>query len=120
VFACSGNRWKRSDDDYRHALAVVDACLRYVVCCKPSWWCLENPVGTLGRWLGKPRTSFHPYEYGDPYTKRTCLWGDFTMPAKRPVQPTQGSKISAMSSTWTAQRALTPAGFARAFLEANP
>lgn len=124
VFALSGNRWHRSDDDYRENLAVVDACIRIAFACKPKWWALENPVGTLVNWLGKPRMYFNPCDFGDPYTKRTCLWGDFTEPTRAPVEPTEGSKLWAKyggrSARTKLMRSMTPEGFARAFFEANP
>jgi hypothetical protein len=120
VFAQSGARWPRSTQDYIEGLSVVDACLRLVLVCRPCWWVLENPVGKLRRWLGAPRLYFQPFEFGDPYTKKTCLWGDFTPPAKSVVFPSEGSKMHRMSSSHRAQRAVTPAGFARAFAEANP
>jgi hypothetical protein len=47
VFANSGARWPRTDDDMREGLSVVDACLRIVVATKPLWWVLENPAGKL-------------------------------------------------------------------------
>lgn len=57
-FASSGARWKRSDDDMREALSVVDACIRLTWACRPVWWALENPVGKLVRYLGRPRMYF--------------------------------------------------------------
>lgn len=35
---------------------------------------IENPVGWLGTNWRKPDQVFHPYHFGDPYLKRTCLW----------------------------------------------
>ena len=34
---------------------------------------IENPVGVLSRYLGKPQT-IQPYQFGDDASKRTCLW----------------------------------------------
>jgi hypothetical protein len=122
VFALSGQWYPRSERDWLDALSVVDACLRLVVACRPAWWALENPTGRLVHYLGPARMTFNPNEYGDPYTKRTCLWGTFTLPARSPVPVTQGSLIYRMGPApdRTATRAITPAGFARAFFEANP
>ncbi len=129
VFAASGNRWPRTDDDMRNGLSVVDACLRIVVACRPDWWALENPRGKLIHYLGEPTFRFHPWQFGDPWTKHTCLWGDFVQPeplftTQRAVKPTMGSL---MHSAWGGRsertktlRSLTPAGFSRAFFEANP
>ena len=81
-----------------------------------------NPVGKLNtRYLGKPRLIFDPCDYGDPYTKKTCLWGNFNIPKKNPVKPTEGSKMHLLppSKYRAALRSVTPLGFAKAFFEAN-
>ena len=124
VFASSGARWPRTPAEMIEGLSIVDACLRCVAVCKPAWWALENPVGKLVRYLGKPRMYFDPCDYGDPYTKKTCLWGDFTIPRKRPVLPLEGSRMhlryGGKSERTKEARSMTPEGFARAFFEANP
>lgn len=121
-FASSGARWHRTDDEMREALALVDACLRHVRALAPRTWALENPVGKLSRWLGPPRLRFDPCDYGDAYTKRTCIWGDFVPPLKRPVAPTEGSKMHRLppGPERANLRSVTPMGWARAFQEANP
>lgn len=84
---------------------------------------IENPVSTLASYWRKPDYTFDPCDYGDPYTKKTCLWtgGGFVMPPKNRVEPTEGSKIHRMppSEDRAALRSITPAGFARAVFEAN-
>jgi len=106
------------------AMSVVDACLRAVVVYRPSWWALENPVGRLSRFLGPPAMRFHPYEFGDPWTKRTWLWGRFCPPvplvscAARVVKPVLGD-ITTKGTNCKNRRSQTPPGFARAFFEAN-
>lgn len=66
--------------------------------------------------------TFDPCDYGDPYTKKTLLWGNFNRPAKQPVEPTMGSLIIKLSPSpdRARMRSATPPGFARAFFEANP
>ena len=136
AFAVSGAQyWGAKDRDGRttEALAVVDACLRIVDECGPglAWWALENPVGRLRALrvaaLGPPALIFDPCDYGDPYTKRTLLWGRFAMPARSPVEPvrvsSQGSwvqRLGGSSERTKRLRSITPPGFARAFFEANP
>lgn len=123
VFAVSGARWKRSEDDMRNALSIVDSCLRYVVVCKPKWWVMENPVGKLRRWIGPPRMYFNPCDYGDPWTKKTCLWGDFKEPDKSPVEAREfwgWRKLGGKSERTKTLRSMTPPGFAKAFFAANP
>lgn len=128
-FAVSGNgaraREKAAgtyDAGILEALSLVDACIRIAWVQQPAWWSLENPVGTLVRYLGPPRMAFDPADYGDPYTKKTLLWGMFTCPLKRRVVATDGSKMHRLPPSpdrWRL-RSETPAGFARAFFEVNP
>jgi hypothetical protein len=122
VFANSGARWSRTDDDMREGLSVVDACCRLILAARPQWWALENPAGKLSRYLGPPAMTFQPNQYGDPYTKFTCLWGRFNQPTRTPVPATEGSKMHYLppSPQRAALRSETPMGFARAFFEANP
>ena len=123
-FASSGARWwaGKGDGALLDALAVVDACMRVIAVHRPQWWVLENPIGRLRDYLGAPAMSFDPSDYGDTYTKKTLLWGAFTHPTKRPVEATEGSKMHLLppSADRAALRSVTPAGFARAFFEANP
>jgi hypothetical protein len=122
VFANSGARWERTDDAMREGLSIVDACCRLILATRPDWWVLENPAGKLSRYLGQPQMTFQPNDYGDPYTKLTCLWGEFNTPIRSPVEASLGSKMHrvAPGHDRAAIRSETPAGFARAFFEANP
>lgn len=122
VFANSGARWPRSSLEMIEGLSVVDACCRLILVSCPSWWVIENPAGKLSRYLGPPTATFQPNDYGDPYTKLTCLWGVFNMPVREPVEATEGSKMHLVApGPHRAEiRSQTPSGFARAFFEANP
>jgi hypothetical protein len=78
---------------------------------------------------------FDPWEFGDPYTKKTCLWGKFNIPKKTPCEPIPGiaedghnsprkrfpSKMHLLPPTAdrSTLRSMTPEGFAKAFFEAN-
>lgn len=117
--------------DFVRGLETVAACLRIIMMAQPSpsWWALENPVGLLSRWLGRPAFVFQPYEFGDPWSKRTAIWGSFTPPRKGPfVRAISGggpicercSPDAPGPCSVAAHRAVTPPGFARAFAEANP
>ena len=35
---------------------------------------IENPIGIMSSQYRKPDQIIQPYEFGDPYEKRTCLW----------------------------------------------
>jgi hypothetical protein len=109
---------------------------------------MENPVGHLMDYMGRPQLIFQPWEYGDPWTKRKAIWGKFTMPEKAysnwddvpnklPLytRPGRGKPNFAYlhksaqkdipQLTWAHPqtdadfRAITPPGFARAFFKAN-
>ncbi len=130
-FAGSGARWWKSKDPalLADAVRVVRDCLRCVDIFKPHFWCLENPVGRIASCvpeLGKWQATFQPTDYGDEYSKRTCLWGNFTVPEKHPVSrnpdPAIGQKIwyAPPGPERQALRSKTPQGFSEAFYKANP
>jgi len=76
---------------FETGMKCVKACLRIIWQCryqnKLKFWALENPVGYLRQFLGKPPLTFNPCDYGDPWTKRTDIWGYFNMPKQKPVDP---------------------------------
>ncbi len=107
-------------------MSVTIACLRIIATCQPKFWALENPVGRLRKWMSDPRLIFNPCDYGDPYTKKTLLWGRFNLPERNSVEPirvcSQGSwlqKLGGKSEKTKMLRSITPPGFAQAFYEAN-
>lgn len=128
-FSSARNGRPASPRDFVRGLEVVSACMRIVATARPAWWALENPTGMLSRWLGTPRDVWEPCDFGDPWTKRTAVWGDFTIPTRGPFVAPLGAGppcdvCKAPRATTTcnnaAHRAITPPGFARAFFEANP
>lgn len=129
IFSLAGNRWKRTKEETVEGIGVVDACIRIIHVYKPIWWALENPVGKLSRYLGKPNLIFDPYMYGDPYYKRTALWGCFIVPKKNPIEPKpraypgapdwHHNQVGGKSARTKEIRSITPPGFAKAFFEAN-
>lgn len=116
--------------DIKRGLELVGACMRIVAGCCPVWWALENPVGLLSHYLGTPVDVFDPCDFGDPWTKRTALWGDFSRIERGPfVKPLGGGPFCSICDPqrkrlmWCSKashRAITPPGFARAFFSANP
>jgi hypothetical protein len=111
-------------------MACVNACMRIIAQVSPRWWALENPAGLLSRYLGTPRDAWEPCDFGDPWTKRTAIWGEYSIPKRGPyVQPLGGGPLCRVCdperrrTTWcnnAGHRAVTPPGFARAFFAANP
>lgn len=126
-FASSGARWfAEKDRDGRTiiSMGVLVAVLEIILRAQPAaFWALENPTGRIRRWLHTPAMSFDPCDFGDPYTKRTHLWGRFVLPEKTPVEPTEGSKMwrcyGGKSDRTKMLRSITPPGFAKAFFKAN-
>jgi hypothetical protein len=125
VFASSGARWPRTTEAMIEGLSVVDACLRIVMVSSPVWWALENPIGRLARYLGRPRLRFDPCDFGDPWTKRTCLWGEFVLPRQQALPRRAAEfwgwrKLGGKLERTKRLRSETPPAFAKAFFEANP
>lgn len=138
-FAGSGARWwkgKDNDGRTRASLELLDQTMRIIDLCEPDFWVIENPVGRINRLVPEmakygPRY-FQPYQYGDPYTKKTGLWGEFNFPEPtKIVEPImyegkngkKGSymwaKLGGNSERTKELRSITPEGFAYAFCEAN-
>lgn len=118
VFACSASWVKRTPEQWHEAIEVVQACLAIIERCHPVFWAMENPAGRLALLLGKPAMYFHPRDYGDPWTKKTALWGHFRPPFKTTLIADTRSWAGSMHRSPTL-RSVTPPGFARAFFEAN-
>ena len=130
--AGSGARWwtEKGTEALIESLSIVDACLRAVVIYRPKWWALENPVGRLVHYLGEPKLRFDPNDYAgyseDPesneYSKYTCIWGEFNLPEPEPGYMRKKDYIHRMppSDERATLRSITPDGFAKAFMEANP
>lgn len=67
----SGARWWHLKQwEQAEALAFVrlllDAPIPHI--------CLENPEGKIGSAIRTHDQLIHPWEYGEPYEKKTCLW----------------------------------------------
>lgn len=59
-------RKKKRQEAFEFVLAIANAdCPRIAI---------ENPVGWLNSQWRKPDQIIHPYYFGDPVQKRTCLW----------------------------------------------
>jgi hypothetical protein len=134
-FSVSGAQyWKAKDADGRtfEDCSILTACLMIIARTQPKFWAIENPVGRMRTLLGNPDLAFNPCDYGDAYTKKTYLWGNFAIPEKNPVEPVfirdsvRGRKYSPIhwgtggkSAKTKELRSTTPQGFAQAFFKAN-
>lgn len=120
----SGARWFRD----KGLGGLIESLRLFDSAVKVSEWSgapylIENPVSTVSTYWRKPDHSFDPCDYGDGWTKKTCLWtgGGFVMPEKRRVAVTAPGRIHRMppSDERANLRSETPPGFARAVFEAN-
>jgi site-specific DNA-cytosine methylase len=67
----SGARWfKGKEQEQRDALYFFDQLWRADI---PKI-CIENPVGIASTHIEKPTQIVHPYHFGEPVSKATCLW----------------------------------------------
>ena len=69
----SGNRWmdnperqQKREEALNFVKLLLDAPIDKIA--------LENPVGVISSRIRKPDQIIHPYQFGEPYEKRTCLW----------------------------------------------
>jgi len=126
-------------------MMVVDACVKIIWKCRLSgslkFWTLENPVGFLRQFLGRPHFTFEQWQFGEPLVKKTDIWGYFNEPRptvkERPADIVRLISHRKNAACWTtcyekvpdwyngpkldraARRAITPPGFAEAFFKAN-
>lgn len=69
--AVSGARWfKHKVREQAEALRFVDALL----CAPVPRIALENPISIISTNIRKPDQIIHPWQFGHPETKATCLW----------------------------------------------
>lgn len=64
--------WPEKQKDGRQQKSIEFCLSLYSAPCEKI--CIENPVGILSKKWRKPDQIIHPYYFGEPYLKRTCLW----------------------------------------------
>ena len=128
-FAGSGARWfaiKDANGRTKKAAQLVNHTLAVIEYLQPEgFWAIENPIGRIKQETEIPteRLQFQPHNYGDPYTKRTQIFGSFNanLPQAN-VEPTGGSfawNLTGNRDESKAARSKTFEGFAYAFFAAN-
>ena len=71
--ATSGARWfKQKQADGRQQQGI-DFFMAHALA-KIPLICIENPVGIMSTRWREPDQIVHPWWFGDPFSKRTCLW----------------------------------------------
>lgn len=76
----SGNAWYNEEKylgkaltRYRDRLDGIRFFMHFVFC-NAKHVAIENPVGIMSSVYRTPNQIIQPYEYGDPESKKTCLW----------------------------------------------
>ena len=142
--------------NFAEGLIVVNACMNIIQICRLRilykkdgalrFWALENPKGFLRQFIGMPYLEFDPCDFGDPWIKRTDIFGYFNLPRKNPIEvppeikvkfstnsallhklpkkpaplfDDDGYTLPSHTESRTARRAITPPGFANAFFKMN-
>jgi hypothetical protein len=130
--------------DFEAGMEVVSACMEIIWECriktKLKFWAMENPVGFLRQFLGKPAYTFQHWQYGEQRSKPTDVWGYFNEPkptvkekpadmmykfpngslnAKDWKHPKCPDEYKHLNLKRADIRAITPPGFAKAFFKVN-
>lgn len=129
--------------DLEEGMRLVKKCLDIIWYCKIvpgsqlKFWALENPLGLLRWFLGRPLFTFSPEEFGENYTKKTDIWGYFNIPKKKPYKLSAEEQLLSCRNnrvlpelpkgyivpkgwrTQAARRSMTSPKFAEAFYKAN-
>ena len=144
IFSRADWRHPKEKRSFSEGFGIVKCCLELIWKIQVNgaplkFWALENPLGYLYNFLGRPGFYFQGWEMGDSgvaKTKRYAIWGYFKQPkrliTRRPADlfPTRTSDkewYSPKKPEWAKGmklnrsdiRAITPQGFAKAFFEAN-
>jgi len=124
--AVSGARWFKSKGLGKliEALTLFNRAIELSEYVKAPYM-IENPVSTVSSYYRKPDHKFQPWQYGDLYTKLTCLWtgNDFKMP--EPIFTEIPEKVENLiwkmgpSPDRARKRGITPMGFAVEVFKAN-
>lgn len=133
----------RTPRNLAEGMRLVEKCLKVIWYCREQpdsslkFWALENPLGLLRQFLGKPYFTFSPEQFGENYTKKTDLWGYFNIPKGKPYRLNQDEQLRSIRNNrvlpdlpegyvlpdgWNrqaARRSMTSAKFAEAFFKAN-
>ncbi|HDY90256.1 MAG TPA: DNA cytosine methyltransferase [bacterium] len=124
-FVNSPYRWKMRLDAMLFVYELLNAEIKKI--------CLENPVGVISTHIRRPDQYVEPYEYGDPYAKKTGLWLK-NLPLLKPtniVEPeylfykhkrtksgySRYSHFGKLGKNKGKERSVTPIGIAKAMAE---
>lgn len=110
--------------DLRQGMEAVKHCLRIIWECQYElenehqresplkFWAIENPGTGMLRWfLGKPRFEYCQSEYGQYFTKRTALWGNFNEPYRPFMEPCINQSATYLGGNYASSRKQKEKGF---------
>ena len=130
--------------DLEEGMRLVKECLRIIWTCMYNqyddssramplkFWAVENPGSGYLRWfLGQPRFEYCQSEYGQTFTKRTALWGQFNLPHRPFMETIMKDGVRSLGGNYGQNKhmafsadgglkAKCPELFAKAFFQANP
>ena len=76
----SGNRWfniekygQQAIKRYQDREIAFEFFMKFIYA-DCEYIAVENPVGIMSTRYKKPSQYIQPYQFGDPYEKKTCLW----------------------------------------------
>ena len=144
----SAQHWKEKDltGQTAKSISLVKKTLEIIKYLNPDFWVIENPPGRIEKCVPELKNyklfSFNPFDFGDNYAKLTLLYGCFnpwliqkpTKPLIRNKSVKSGGGNTSMEKYLNINypgfsklsfkgmqelRSITPAGFSRAFFEAN-
>jgi hypothetical protein len=92
---------------------------------RPDIWMLENPMGRIKRMTGlpEPRLVFDPWHFGDPWTKRTQIFGEYNALLPQAfVEPRRGHTLFNLRGMCPSRsgRVRSRGGFALCLLYGEP
>ncbi len=86
----TGNRWfnaERYGDKARQRMRDREEAIHFfmeIIKAPCDHIAVENPIGVMSTVFQKPTQIIHPWQFGDPYEKPTCLW----LKGLPPLKPT--------------------------------
>ena len=113
----TGNRWfnikKYGDKAIKRHADRKDAINFFMLfATSANKGAIENPIGVMSSEWRKPDQIVNPYEFGDPYEKKTCLWlkGLPKLKTTNIVKPPEGTKFKSGRTmpSWYAEAWLLP------------
>ena len=116
--AASGARWNTNPDRRKHQHQAIEFFNRCLNANAPHI-AVENPVIMRLGLLPPPTQAIDPWQYGHPYTKRTCLWLK-ELPHLRPTHHLKPTNLRSYAHTEVrdpAKRAHTFPGIANAIAD---